>query len=88
MQSVHTVGPQAVVSLLLKQERTVHAGSLTKSYPSLFATPWTVVPQALLSKEFSRQRTLQWVAISSSRGSSRPRDRTRVSCIGKRILYH
>ena len=26
-------------------------------------------------------RILEWVAISSSRGSSRPRDRTRVSCI-------
>ena len=36
-------------------------------------------------------RILQWVAISSSRGSSPPRDRTRiscVSCIGRRILYH
>ena len=26
-------------------------------------------------------RTLEWVAISSSRGSSQPRDRTQVSCI-------
>ena len=34
---------------------------------------------------------LEWVAMSSSRGSSRPRDRTRVSraaCIGRRVLYH
>ena len=31
-------------------------------------------------------RILQWVAISFSRGSSW--DRTHVSCIGKRILYH
>ena len=33
---------------------------------------------------------LEWVAISSSRGSSRPRDRTQVSyvsCIGRKILY-
>ena len=29
-------------------------------------------------------RTLQWVAISFSRGSSRPRDQTRVSCIAGR----
>ena len=29
-------------------------------------------------------RILEWVAISFSRGSSRPRDRTRVSCIGDR----
>ena len=35
-------------------------------------------------------RILEWVAISSSRGSSWPRDRTciSVSCIGRWILYH
>ena len=36
-------------------------------------------------------RILEWVAISSSRGSSWPRDRTGVSyvsCIGRWILYH
>ena len=33
-------------------------------------------------------RKLEWVAISTSRGSSQPRGRTHVSCIGKRILYH
>ena len=36
-------------------------------------------------------RTLEWVATSSSRGSSPPRDRTHVSyvsCIGRRVLYH
>ena len=30
---------------------------------------------------------LEWVAISSSSGSSRPRDQTCVSCIGRQILY-
>ena len=33
-------------------------------------------------------RILEWVAVSSSRGSSRPRDQTCISCIGRRILYH
>ena len=36
-------------------------------------------------------RILVWVATSSSRGSSQPRDRTHISCIfciGRRILYH
>ena len=33
-------------------------------------------------------RLLKWVSISFSRGSSRPRDQTHVSCIGRRILYH
>ena len=35
-------------------------------------------------------RILEWIAISSSRGPSRPRDQARVSCIsciGRRILY-
>ena len=32
-------------------------------------------------------RILEWVAISFSRGSSRPRDRTQVSCIvGRRVV--
>ena len=33
-------------------------------------------------------RILVWVAMTSSRGSSRPRDQTSVSCIGRWILYH
>ena len=36
-------------------------------------------------------RILEWVAISSSRGSSWPRDQTHISCIpciGRQILYH
>ena len=36
-------------------------------------------------------RILEWVARASSRGSSRPRDRTGVSyisCIGRWVLYH
>ena len=36
-------------------------------------------------------RILEWVAISSSRGSSRPRDWTHISCvfcIGRWVLYH
>ena len=34
---------------------------------------------------------LEWVAMPSSRGSSRPRNRTHVSyisCIGRWVLYH
>ena len=36
----------------------------------------------------SQARILEWVAISFSRGSSRIRDQTDVSCIDKWILYH
>ena len=50
----------------------------------LFATP-------SLSMENLQARILEWVALPSSRGSSRPRDRTHVSyvsCIGRQVLYH
>ena len=36
----------------------------------------------------SQARILEWVAISFSRWSSPPRDRTCVSCNGRQILYH
>ena len=36
----------------------------------------------------SQARMLEWVVLSSSRRSSRPRDRTHVSCIGRQIVYH
>ena len=36
----------------------------------------------------SLARILEWVAISSSRGSSQSRDETHVSFTGRQILYH
>ena len=51
----------------------------------LFVTKCTL--QAPLSTGFPRQK-LEWAAVSFSRGSSRPRDRTWVSCTGRRIVYH
>jgi len=56
----------------------------------LFVTPWTVDLQASVHGIF-QARILEWMAISSSRGSSQPRDQTHiscVSCIGRQILYH
>ena len=38
-------------------------------------------PTRLLCPWDSPGRILEWVAISSSRGSSQPRDRTQISCI-------
>ena len=46
--------------------------------------------QAPLSMGILQPRILEWVAVSSSRGSSLPRDQTcvsRVSCLGRWILY-
>ena len=44
-------------------------------------TPWTIACQAPLSMGFFQAKILDQVAISSSRGSSQPRDQTSVSCI-------
>ena len=38
--------------------------------------------------EISQASILEQVAISYSRGSSQPRSRTHISCIGKWIPYH
>ena len=48
------------------------------SHMTLFVMPWTVARQIPLSMEFYQERILEWVAISFSRGSSRPRGRTQV----------
>ena len=50
------------------------------SHVQLFATPWTVSRQAPLSMGILQTRILEWVAMTSSRGSSQPGDRTQVSC--------
>ena len=61
--------------------------SLISLLSLLTAKLWTVAHQASLSNGMSQARILEWVAISISRGSSRLRDRTCVSCIGKQMLY-
>ena len=52
----------------------------------LFATPWTAARQASLSMGFFQAKILEWVVISFSRGSSPPRDQTRVSCTADRLF--
>ena len=57
----------------------------------LFATPWMQSPPGSSVHGILQARILEWVAISSSRGSSQPRNWTQVSCvscIGREILYH
>ena len=63
------------------------------SHVQLFVTPWThqgSPPGSSVHRIF-QARVLEWVAIFSSRGSSRPRDWNCVSCIscvGRRVLCH
>ena len=63
---------------------------LAQSCPALcdpmVCSPWGFPVHGIIPA-----RMLEWVAISSSRGSFRPRGWTPVywvSCIGRRILYH
>ena len=69
--------------------RCVHAKSL-QSCPTR-CDPVKSSPPDSSVHGVSQARILEWVAISYSRGSSRPRDRTRVSyvsCIGRQVLCH
>ena len=53
--------------------------------------PMDCSPPGSSVHEIFQVRILEWVAISYSRGSSQPGDRTCVSCIsciGRQILYH
>ena len=59
------------------------------SHVWLFETSWTVACQSPVCGIFWA-RTLDWVAISYSRESFWPRDRSVfcVSCIGRWVPYH
>ena len=57
----------------------------------LFCNPMDCSPPGSSFHEISQARTLEWVAMPSSRGSSQPRDQTPVfcvSCIHRQILYY
>ena len=67
-------------------------GAQSLSHVWLFVTPGTVAAKLLHTCFFPPQgRILEWIAISSSRGPSWPRNWTCVSCgsgIGRQALYH
>ena len=49
--------------------------------------PMDCSPPGSSVHEIFQARILEWVAISFSRGSSQPRDRTQVSCTSCRFFY-
>ena len=57
----------------------MHACLVTKSCPTL-CNPMNYSPPGSLVHGIFQARILEWVAISFSRGSSQPRDRTHSSC--------
>ena len=58
---------------------------VAQSCPTL-CNPMDCNPPGSSVHEIFQARILEWVAISFSRGSSQPRDRTHVSYIGRQIL--
>ena len=59
-----------------------------QSHVQLFCDPMDYSPPRSSGHRISQARMLEWVALSFFRGSSRPRDQTCVSHIGRQILYH
>ena len=61
---------------------------VAQACPTLVRCPKDCSPPGSSVRGLLQARTLEWVAMPSSRGSSWPRDWTRVSFIGRWILYH
>ena len=73
------------VSIYHFSPRTIHTSWKCKLHNR--EIPWTVAYLAPLSMEWIPQaREVQWVAISFSRGSSRPGDWTQVCCTAGRLF--
>ena len=76
----HEPSPQLTCALLCESEREVAQSCPILCDPMDCSLPGSSV------REIFQARRLEWVAISFSRGSSQPRNRTLVSCIGGRRL--
>ena len=60
----------------------------TLSHVWLFCDPTDWSPPGFSVHRIFQAKIVEWVAVSYSRASSRPRDWTCVSCVGREILYH
>ena len=78
---------QQYPTILKLLQSLVHLRSVA-SVVSNSLWPQGLWPTRLLCHGILQARTMEWVAIPFSRGSSQPRDRTWVSCIGRGIPYH
>ena len=76
-----------VVMLFTKNIGKKEKSEVTQSCPTL-CDPVDCSPPGSFVHGIFQARTLEWVAIPFSRGSSWPRDWTCASYIGRQILYH
>ena len=80
---------EIITELVWCQSACVHARSLLSCLT--VCNPMDYSPSGSSVHGILQARIVKWVAISSSRGSSRPRDCNHisyVSCIGRWVLYH
>ena len=68
------------------QVSQLKTGMCVLTHVQLFCDPFNSILPGSSVHGILQARILDWVAISSSRGSSRPGDGTRVSCVGRQVL--
>ena len=81
--SAPPLSPQELPSLIFSVYEGEGEGEVAQSCLTL-CDPMDCSPPGSSIQGILQARILEWVAISFSRGSSRPRDRTQVSRIGGR----
>ena len=75
---------------IIHQRTISNMCAIIQSY-MIICDPMNCAPPGSSVHGISQARILEWVAISSSRGSSQPRNQTCVSCVscvGRQIIYH
>ena len=86
-----------LISKLINPEPTLFCGPLNTVLSHSVVSDLSLCnlmdysPPGFSTHGILQARILEWVAVPSSRGSSRPRDGTcvsYVSCIGSQVLYH
>ena len=80
-------GDQARWALKRWRYRPCCCCSVSRLCPTVW-DPTDCSPPGSSVHRILQPRTLEWVAIPFSRGSSQLRDWTHVFCIGRRVLYH
>ena len=82
----------AVIPVFMTSTKSLHvlciSAKLLQSCPTL-CNPIICIPLVSSAHGVLQARILEWVAMPSSRGSSRPTDQTHVSyvsCIGRQVL--
>ena len=87
---IHTAGSPFPHPLCIIDYPCVLCAKSLQSWPTL-CDPMGCSPLVSSVHGILQARILEWAAISFSKGSSRPRDWTRISyitCIGRQVLYH